>query len=226
MRLMLVARLVTFALGCCVTTACSAATRTPSGSLAPITPAQLSASASASASKPSPEVTAPTASAVASPGTTVGSTGSSASELGAAGPTPIPSLQAPIGDASAAAALETARAYVWSKFAIDYNLDPGPTLALTTSDCQCRINSLEVLQSLRDDHARGYGALPTHVTAALLSHTGNKVRAKVSYDTHGAKEVDAKGRVFTTLTPKHVVFDVFLTFTGGRWLVFDVLDVG
>ncbi len=189
---------------------------TASGAAAP------SASASDTSAPATPTPTGSSSAATPTPTVSPSATATTPGGLGTAAPRAIPSLSAPTADPSVQAALATARAFVWSKFAIDYNLDARPLLAVTTLECQCQIGSLQILQSLQRDKARGYGALPANVTAVQTAHVGAKVRATVSYDAPAEKEVDAKGKVFDSVKPKHVVFDALLVFAGGRWRVSDV----
>ena len=123
------------------------------------------------------------------------------------------------------AVLATSRAYVWAIYAVDYDLDIKPVLAVTAPDCTCRADSMGVLQEMQKNHSRGYGALPAHVAAFVRGNQGTHAHTQVSYDTGGAREINTAGKVLDTLKPQHVVLDLYLRYAGGHWQIFEVINL-
>jgi hypothetical protein len=126
---------------------------------------------------------------------------------------------APTGDKSDAAAIQTARAYVWATNRASVTQNIHLLDALADPSCPCVGGVQSAIEKQRRDHVRLESDPLVDVTAAVLDRGASAITVHVSVTVPADRILNSRGIVIERDAASRVDSTMTLRFDGNRWRV-------
>ena len=141
---------------------------------------------------------------------------------------PTPATAAPgvptsptTGDMSDAAAIKTAKGYVWAEWMVAQTQDITPILQFASVDCPCLKRSRDAIATQKRLHHRLVSNPMGEMTATVTKHHGAEVDVKLHFVVPKFTIVDDTGRQVEVDTGGNSVYQLTLAYGATSWKVTD-----